>query len=263
MPVPVTMADLNTTAGSNYPAGGDAIGNSLDDTLRAQAAILRRTYGISGSSIASAATTDIASSESEAVTVTGTTTITSLGTGFAGCKREVTFAGALTLTHSANLILPGAANVSTIANDVLTFRCIAAGQWIMTAPSRVASNFSNAALTGVSTYNGVEIGFRGVPRVVQNANYTFVSDDNGRCKAKTDTGAYAYTVNNGVHAGSDVIVVQNLGSSGNVTITQGAGFTLQLAGSTTTGNRTVAPGGLASIYFDAASHAVVSGAGVS
>lgn len=223
---------------------------------------MRRTYGISGSSIASAATTDVASSESEAVTVTGTTTITSLGTGFAGCKREVTFSGALQLTHSANLILPGAANLTTAANDVITFRCIAAGQWIVVAVSRASISLANAVLTGLCTYNGVEIGFRGIPRSTQNGNYFFVASDKGYTIAKTNTTAYTYTISNSVHSAGDVIVVQNLGSSGNLTIAQGAGFNLQLAGGTTAGDRTVVPGGLASIYFDSASHAMISGAGV-
>lgn len=35
MPVPSSMSDLSATAASNSPAGSDAIGNSLDDYLRA------------------------------------------------------------------------------------------------------------------------------------------------------------------------------------------------------------------------------------
>lgn len=263
MPVPTRMSDLALTAASNFPTGGEAIGTSLDDYLRSHGSILKSTASVSTSTIASAGTTDISSSDAEQVSVTGTTTITSLGTGFAGCYREVLFTGALQLTHSAALLLPNAANVTTAANDVYAFRCLSAGNWIMVGGSRAAANFANANLTGTSTYNGVEIGFRGVPRTVQNGNYTFVADDKGRCRVKTDTGAYSYTANNGVHADGDVLVVQNLGSSGSITITQGAGVTLQLAGGTSTGNRTVAPGGLASIFFDSASHAVVSGAGVS
>lgn len=103
MPVPVKMADLALTAASNSPSGTDAIGNNLDDYLRSHATIIRSLNSLSTSSIASAATTDIAASDGETVTVTGTTSITSLGTGFAGCYREVKFSGALTLTHSANL----------------------------------------------------------------------------------------------------------------------------------------------------------------
>lgn len=136
MPVPSTMADLAQLAGSNSPAGTEVIGNSLDNYIRALSAIVRSTNAVSSATIASASTTDLASSDGERVTVTGTTTITSLGTGFAGCRREVVFSGALTLTHSGNLVLPGAANITTAANDVLTFRCIASGQWALVAQSR-------------------------------------------------------------------------------------------------------------------------------
>ena len=68
--------------------------------------------------------------------VTGTATITSLGTGFNGCKREVRFSGACTLTHSANLVLPGAANIVTAAGDILQFRCVGTGQWVCVGGSR-------------------------------------------------------------------------------------------------------------------------------
>lgn len=35
MPVPSSMSDLSLTAASNSPAGADAVGNTLDDYLRA------------------------------------------------------------------------------------------------------------------------------------------------------------------------------------------------------------------------------------
>lgn len=65
MPVPSTMQDLALAAGSNFPTGGEAIGTSLDDYIRSHAGILRSTASISTSSIASAATTNIASSDAE------------------------------------------------------------------------------------------------------------------------------------------------------------------------------------------------------
>lgn len=263
MPVPTRMQDLALTAASNFPTGGEAIGTNLDDYLRSHGSILKSTASVSTSSIASAATTDIASSDAEHVVITGNASITSLGTGFAGCYRECLFAGGATIVHSAALILPNAVNITTVNPDIIAFRCLTPTNWIMVGASRQSGSFANVNLTGTSTYNGVEIGFRGVPRAIQNANYTFVADDKGRCKAKTDTGAYTYTVNNGVHSDGDVITVQNLGSSGNITIAQGAGVTLQLGGTTTTGNRTLAPGGLATIFFDAATHAAVTGAGLS
>lgn len=257
------MSDLALAAGSNYPTGGEAIGTNLDNYLRSHAALLRSTYATSTASIASAATTDISASDAEHVIITGNASITSLGTGYAGCYRECLFAGGATVVHSGALILPNAVNIVTVNPDILAFRCLTPTNWILVGGSRVSGTFANISITGTSTYNGVEIGWKGVPRTVQNAAYAFVADDKGRCIVKTDNSAYAYTVNNGVHSAGDVITVQNLGTSGNITITQGAGVTLQLAGGTTTGNRVVAPGGIASIYFDAATHAMVNGAGVS
>lgn len=79
---------------------------------------------------------------------------------------------------------------------------------------------------------------------------------------KSDASAYTFTVNSATHAAGDVITVVNSGSSGNVTIA-GSGVTLQLSGSTATGNRTIVPGGVCTIFFDSATHAFVGGAGVS
>lgn len=67
--------------------------------------------------IASATTTNILGSDSEFVAISGTTTITSFGTG-TNRKRFVRATGAFTLTHNAtSLILPGAQNIVTQAGD--------------------------------------------------------------------------------------------------------------------------------------------------
>lgn len=54
----------------------------------------------------------------------------------------------------------------------------------------------------------------------------------------------------------------NAGSAGTLTLA-GSGVTLRLAGGTTTGNRSIAAGGLATVYFISSTSAFVSGAGVS
>ena len=41
MPIPSTMADLALAAAANSPAGSDAVGNQLDDHLRAHCSIIR------------------------------------------------------------------------------------------------------------------------------------------------------------------------------------------------------------------------------
>lgn len=139
MPLPTGMQDLSTTAASNSPAGGDPIGTSLDNYLREIQAIIRHTNA-KGADIASAATTNIAAATGEFVTVTGTTTITALGTIDAGIVRVVHFSGALTLTHNAtSLILPGAQNYVTSAGDVLAFRSLGSGNWRCVGVTRASS----------------------------------------------------------------------------------------------------------------------------
>lgn len=90
-----------------------------------------------GADIARAATTNIGTATGNLVHLTGTTTITGLGTVQAGTRRIVRFAGAGTLTHNAtSLILPGAANITTAANDCAIFVSEGSGNWRCVAYSR-------------------------------------------------------------------------------------------------------------------------------
>lgn len=83
-----------------------------------------------GADIASATTTDIGAATGNYVTITGTTTITGLGTVQAGTHRWVRFSGALTLTHNAtSLILPGGQNITTAAGDCALFISEGSGNW--------------------------------------------------------------------------------------------------------------------------------------
>jgi hypothetical protein len=68
--------------------------------------------------IASASTTDIGAQNTNFLRVTGNTTITSFGANFKG-PRFLVFEGAVTLTNSSTLVLPGGANITTSAGDVL------------------------------------------------------------------------------------------------------------------------------------------------
>jgi hypothetical protein len=80
--------------------------------------------------IASAATTALSTATASFLHVTGTTTITALGTVQAGTRRIVVFDGALTLTHNAtSLILPTGANITTAAGDVAAFVSEGSGNW--------------------------------------------------------------------------------------------------------------------------------------
>jgi hypothetical protein len=147
MAVPSVMADLSTTANSNSPAGTESPSNA-DDFLRAIQAIVRTTNA-KGSDIASATTTDIGAATGEFVDVTGTTTITGLGTVAAGIVRTVRFTGILTLTHNGtSLILPTSANITTAANDRAIFRSLGSGNWLCVAYIKA----NGQALAPITTY---------------------------------------------------------------------------------------------------------------
>jgi hypothetical protein len=69
------------------------------------------------------------------------------------------------------------------------------------------------------------------------------------------------TIANSVFAAGDVIVIYAGASSR--TLTEGSGVTMRLAGTATTGSRTLAARGIATLFFVSASEVVVGGSGVS
>lgn len=125
-----------------------------------------------GTAVASASTTDIWGIAGDFVHVTGTTTITSLGTApYAGARREVIFDGALTLTHnSTTLVLPGAANITTAANDRMIVR---------------ADTTANMVVVDYVRANGVQIFGSGSASGTQSANTVYAGPTSGAAATPT------------------------------------------------------------------------------
>lgn len=132
-----------------------------------------------GSDIASATTCDIGAATGNFVHITGTTTITGLGTVQAGTHRMVRFAGALILTHNAtSLILPGGANITTAAGDTAIFVSEGSGNWrcilyqkasgVPIASQAISSAFKNLVVTCAANNTAV-----------LTADEFFVTDSNG------------------------------------------------------------------------------------
>ncbi|MEE9250042.1 MAG: hypothetical protein V3U93_02815 [Alphaproteobacteria bacterium] len=131
---PIASAMVSGTAVSAF------MQTVLDDADAAAARATLETEGVKASAIASAATTDIWAATGDLVHITGTTTITSFGTASrAGIVREIIFDGALTLTHGANLDLPGAANIVTAAGDRALVRADTTIAAVVTHYQRAAS----------------------------------------------------------------------------------------------------------------------------
>jgi uncharacterized cupin superfamily protein len=105
-----------------------------------------------GANIASATTTDIGAATGNLVHITGTTTITGLGTIQGGTERTVVFDGILILTNSANIILPGNVSITTGAGDTAIFRSEGAGVWRCISYMRYDESYTNytPSFTGFS-----------------------------------------------------------------------------------------------------------------
>jgi hypothetical protein len=121
----------STTASSNSPSGSTNVGSSLDDNLREIQAVVRKGLShFNAVAVASAGTVDLGAQTGNFLIISGTTTITAFGTVSAGIWKVVRFSGALTLTHNGtSLILPGAANITTVAGDVACFLSEGSGNW--------------------------------------------------------------------------------------------------------------------------------------
>lgn len=113
----------NAFTGNNTHSGTETFSGTV--TMNGKAINMAQ-----GADIASATTTDIGAATGNYVKITGTTTITGLGTVQAGTARFVEFTGALTLTHNAtSLILEGGQNILTAAGDCAIFVSEGSGNW--------------------------------------------------------------------------------------------------------------------------------------
>lgn len=133
--------------------------------------------------------------------------------------------------------------------------------WIfrdVSSPSNCASitNAGVATFSGTATANGYELGWRRVVQIT-GAGRTLVVGDAGKSIHSSST----ITVNSGIFTAGDVITITN-STSAAITISQGTSVTLYLAGTATTGSRTLAGYGIANIVCVASNTFYVSGAGV-
>lgn len=157
-----TVQSWSETAGSNTEIDGTNIdeGCNASGINNAIRELMSQVASWTGDdTIASATTTDLSTVNGQFVSITGTTTITGLGTVKAGWSKFVRFSGALTLTHNAtSLILPGAANITTAAGDTALFISEGSGNWRCHAYQRAAGLYANTATantwTAAQTFDG-------------------------------------------------------------------------------------------------------------
>ena len=133
------------------------------------------------STLASATTTDLGTSTSNLINVTGTTTITALGSSATTANPVyiTRFTGALILTHNAtSLIMPGAANYTTAAGDVFIWKYEGSNNWrcvgyMLASGKSIVSTGGITNGTMVASTSGTAKLFTGIPSTAKRIKIMF------------------------------------------------------------------------------------------
>ena len=182
---------------------------------------------------------------------------------------EVVVAGAATFSSSVKI--DGAVDIGTGGVDI--DGQLDLDELVVAGVATFSNNIIGTGATIYSATTGTEVGIvsalaiKGactqVPQNAQGSTYTLLSKDAG----KHINAANTITVDDGVFQIGDCISIFN-DTGGNITITQGSGVTLRLVATSTTGSRTLATYGLATLLCvggdsGGGNEFVVSGGGVS
>ena len=121
---------------------------------------------------------------------------------------------------------------------------------------KIETTATGVTVTGTVTDSKGDL--RKIPLNNITSAYTAVAADAGKT-IYTNSGV---TINNSVFATGDAVTIVNSTGS-DITITQGSGLNLYNSADASTGNRTLAGRGMATIYFAATNYGYISGAGLS
>ena len=247
------------TSGQPLLSGGGGASSMAFGTLGVDGGGTGLTSGTSGGVLYYSATGTLASSAALAASslVIG---------GGAGVAPSTTTTGAGILTF---LGTPSSANLATAVTDETGSGSLVCATSPTLATPRLAgssSGYTTFASSNSSATNytvtfpaeNMTVGFRNIPQNSQTSAYALAIGDVGKHISITTGGV---TVNASIFSAGDVVTIYN-NSAANQTITQGASVTMYLGGSATTGNRTLAQRGLATILCVAANTFVISGPGL-
>lgn len=132
------------------------------------------------------------------------------------------------------------------------------GNVVLSASPTFTGTISAATISASASISDSIGNVRSVPQNAQTTGYTLIASDNGKHISITTGGV---TVPSGVFSAGDVISIYN-NSGSSQTITQGGSVTMYLAGTATTGNRTLAQRGLVTVLCVASNTFVINGGGL-
>ena len=171
-----------------------------------------------------------------------------------------------TLTSTGNVT---GGNLSAGSGQIVTTGNITGGNLLF--GSGVVNGTGNVTggnlITGgniTGNVSGFSLGYRDIPQVAFTGNATIATADAGKHFYSTQSTNYILTIANNAsqafQTGSAVTIINQ--GTGNITVAQGSGVTLYLAGNATAGNRTVSTFGMATLIKVATDTWFINGTGV-
>lgn len=228
---------LNFAAGANVPGQTDNI-NRITTSFHDNAG----RHKFTGTTVASAATIAIPDDQNY-FSVTGTTTIIGISsTSSGGSALDIgivvyaNFGSALTLTHNGvSFIMPNAADLDIVANDIVGFINLGSGNWQVVSHSnykstnvsvadisKLAINRASVSTISVTANNIPLFNTAGQVKQVQNATYTInigATGADGLDASDTEAASTFYYIwsiakSDGTHAGflSSQYSIGNIGT---------------------------------------------------
>lgn len=259
-----SLFDWSSTAGSNTTVDGINIAEgcpaaNVNNGMRSIMALVRQSFAsglqtfLDGSSFLPVANGGTGGTTAAAAR-------TALGAAALGANTDITSLAAPALGAATATTATAGTNTTQVATTAFVTTAVAGKAasgantdiTSLSAPALGAATATTAAqgtaTTQVATTAFVDR-FYDIPRTTGGLT-------RGMCWA-ISTG---FTLVTGAPAGSTYSIYND--SAASITVTQGSGMTLRLAGTTTTGSRTVAPRSFATIWFNSTTEAVIMGNGV-
>ena len=196
------------------------------------------------------------------LTVNGTTTtidtaitsVDSISVDDAG-----TFGGTVRVNHTGNAGSDQLVRLGNVNNSGTNSAHLFLANGYYVSPTDVDGTAAAAKILADGTIHDSMGSVRDIPMNDQssNASYTLVASDAGKVIHAHSTTATVVVPNSVFSVGNTVTILN--GGTGNIAVNQGSGFALRNTADGSSGNRTLAQFGMATIYFSSASIGYISG----
>ena len=195
-------------------------------------------------------------------TVTGNS-FSGSGTNLTGIVTSITAGSGISVnSNTGNVTITGVGTQwVTTAAGIHTLSNVGIGTTNPTSKLTVSGNTNISGVITATTVNDSIGNVRAIPQNAQTSAYILAASDVGKHISITTGGV---TVNASIFSVGDVVSIYN-NSTSNQTITQGTSVTMYLGGTATTGNRTLAQRGIATVLCvvgGATPTFVISGSGL-